>query len=95
MWLSYSPDFTDFLPIAEPNFLWNDIDDESFSSLVKSCYDEVIHWRRKVPHGKIGASFVREQARLFQAYSDFSALESVALYGAMINASSPATKASR
>ena len=31
------PDFTDFSLVAEPNFLWNDIDGESFSSLVKSC----------------------------------------------------------
>ena len=42
------PDFADFSPMAEPNFLWNDIDGESFSSLVKSCYDEIIHWRRNV-----------------------------------------------
>ena len=59
------PDFADFLPMAKPNFLWNDIYGESFSSLVKSCYDEVVHWRRnvfKVPHGKVGVSFVRKQA---------------------------------
>ena len=73
--------------MAKPNFLWNDIDGESFLSLVKSCYDEVVHWRRnvlKVPLGKVGASFVRDKARLFQAYSDFFALESVALYATMI-----------
>ena len=81
------PDFADFSPKAELNFLWNDIDGKSFSSLVKSCYDEIVHWRRnvfKVLCGKISASFVCEQAKLFQAYSDSSALESVALYAAMI-----------
>ena len=81
------PDFIDFSPMAEPNFLWNDINGESFSSLVKSCYDEVVQWRRnvfKVPYEKIGASFVHEQAKLFQAYSDSSALESIALYTAII-----------
>ena len=73
--------------MAEPNFLWNDIDGESFSSLVKSCYDEVVQWRRnvfKVPCEKICASFEREQAKLFQAYSDSSAVEFIALYAAMI-----------
>ena len=35
-------DFADFSPMAELNFMWNDIDGESFSSLVKSCYDEVL-----------------------------------------------------
>ena len=63
--------------MAEPNFLWNDIDGESFSSLVKSCYDEVVRWRRnvyKVPYGKVSASFVYGQARFLQAYSDFSVL---------------------
>ena len=72
--------------MAEPTFVWNDVDGVSFSSLVKSCYD-VVHWRRnvfKVPFGKVGASFVREQARLFHAHSDFSALETVALYAALI-----------
>ena len=81
------PDITDFSPMAEPNFLWNDIDGEFFSSLVRSCYDEVIHWRNnvfKVPFGKVGASFVREQARLLQVYSDTSALKSLALYTAII-----------
>ena len=81
------PDFADFSPMAKLNFLWNDIDGESFSSLVKSCYEKVVQWNRnvfKVPYGKIGISFICEQARLFQAYSDSSALESVAPYAAMI-----------
>ena len=81
-----SHELADFCPMAEPTFVWNDVDGVSFSSLVKSCYDVVVHWRRnvfKVPFGKVGASFVREQARLFHAH-DFSALETVALYAALI-----------
>ena len=35
-------DFADFSPMAELNFMWNDIDGKSFSSLVKSCSDEVL-----------------------------------------------------
>ena len=82
-----SHELADFCPMAEPTFVWNDVDGVSFSFLVKSCYDVVVHWRRnvfKVPFGKVGASFVREQARLFYAHSDSSALESVALYAALI-----------
>ena len=48
------PDFADFSPMAEPNFLWNDIDGESFSYLVKSCYDEIVHWRfPSICHNKL------------------------------------------
>ena len=82
-----SHELADFCPMAEPIFMWNDVDGVSFSSPVKSCYDVVVHWRRnvfKVPFRKVGASFVREQARLFQAHSDSSTLESVALYAALI-----------
>ena len=54
-------------PMSEPMFLWNDIEDSPFSVDIKSCYDEVVHWRRnvfKVPHSKIGICIVRELARL-------------------------------
>ena len=39
-------------------FLWNDVNG-SFSTDIKSRYDEIVHWRRnvfKVPHGKVGIS---------------------------------------
>ena len=45
-------------------------------------YDVVVHWRRSiflVPSGKAGKAFVRELARLYQAYADASALECIAL----------------
>ena len=84
--LPQSLELAEFSPMAEPTFLWSDVDGSSFSTDIKSCYDEIVHWRRnvfKVPHGKVGISFVRELARLFQAYADSSALESVALFAAM------------
>ena len=82
-----SHNLANFCPMAEATFVWNDVDGVSFSTLVKSCYEVVVHWRRnvfKVLYGKSGASFVREEARLFQAHSDSSALESVTLYAALI-----------
>ena len=50
-------------------------------------YNENMHWRRnqfKVPSGKAGTTFVCELSRMFSAYADRSALESVALKAAMV-----------
>ena len=68
-------------------FLWDAIEGESFIQAIKKCYEEIVHWKKnlfKVPSGKAGKVFVRELARMFQAYADASALESVALYAAMV-----------
>ena len=74
------------LPVYElchsPNFIWGDMDEDTFSRTIKTACKEVVHWRRnllKVPSGKTGKAFVRELARLFQAYAEGSAMESVAL----------------
>ena len=70
-----------------PNFLWGDIDGESFAHSIDCCYAEIVHWRRnlfKTPSGKAGKSFVRELSRLFRAFGDASAMESVALKAAMV-----------
>ena len=78
----------EFEPLAEPSFTWGVLDGYAFSEVIKSCYDEIVHWRRnlfKVPSGKIGTnSFVRELVRLFRSFADSSALKSVALYAAMV-----------
>ena len=77
----------EFEPLAEPPFTWGVLDGYAFSDVIKSCYDEIVHWRGnlfKVPSGKIGNSFVRELVRLFCSFADSSALESVALYVAMV-----------
>lgn len=58
-------DLTEFSPMSEPTFLWNDIEG-SFSVDIKSCYDEVVHWWRnifKVLHSKVGICFVHELVR--------------------------------
>ena len=83
---SVSP-LPEFEPLAEPSFTWGVLDGYAFSDVIKSCYDEIVHWRRnlfKVLSGKIGNSFVRELVRLFRSFADSSALESVALYAAMV-----------
>ena len=65
-----------------PDFQWGERDGSSFCNLISSAYSEVVHWRRNVfmvPSGKTGKSFIRELATLYQAYSDASALECIAL----------------
>ena len=71
-----------FPPLQANNFRWGNIDEETFAKSVSLSYEEIVHWRWnlfKVPSGKAGKSFVCELGRLFQAYGDGSALESVAL----------------
>ena len=83
---SVSP-LPEFEPLAEPSFTWGVLDGYAFSDVTKSCYDEIVHWKRnlfKVPSGKIGNSFVRQLVRLFRSFADSSALESVVLYAAMV-----------
>ena len=70
-----------------PNFVWGEMDGESFAHSIDCCYAEIVHWRRnlfKVPSGKSGKLFVREISRLFRAFGDGSAMESVALKAAMV-----------
>ena len=70
----------------EPNFTWGDIDGKSFIQSIEQAYSEIIHWRRnlfKVPSGKAGKSFTTEIAKLFRAFADKTALESIALRAAM------------
>eukprot|EP00731_Ephydatia_muelleri_P026168 Em0018g268a len=52
------------------------------SDQMSRAYTEVVFWKKNVftvPLGASGKSFVSELARLFQAYSDGSGLESIAL----------------
>ena len=76
-----------FVSSSEPIFSWGDMDGETFSCALNRIYNEIIHWKRnlfKVPSGKAGTAFVRELSRMFRAYADRSALESVALKAAMV-----------
>ena len=76
-----------FSHVHEPTFTWGNQDGSSFADSVTCCYAEVVRWKRnlfKVPSGKAGASFVKELTCLFKAYTEASALESVALKAVMI-----------
>ena len=58
-----------------------------FSQAVRSAYAEAVHWRRnvfQVPSGGVGKDFVLELTRLYNAYAEGSALESIALTAAML-----------
>ena len=71
-----------FTSVAEPTFSWGQVDADSFSHSLDASYAEIVHWRKncfKVPAGNSGKSFVSEVARLFRAFAEKSALESVAL----------------
>ncbi|KAL5467485.1 hypothetical protein EMCRGX_G031714 [Ephydatia muelleri] len=55
---------------------------QSLTDQMSRAYTEVVFWKKNVftvPLGASGKSFVSELARLFQAYSDGSGLESIAL----------------
>ena len=72
---------------SAPNFRWGEKDGESFSHSINQCYNEIVHWKRnlfKVPSGKAGKMFTSELTRLFRAYADQSAIESIALTAAMV-----------
>ena len=63
------------------------MDGETFSCALNGFYKVTIHWRRnlfKVPSGKAGTAFVRELFRIFRAYANHSALESIAMKAAMV-----------
>ncbi len=69
-------------PMADPTFVWGPCDAETFTHSLTAAYTEVVHWKRnlfRVPYGNSGKKFVQELSRLFRAYADQSALESVAL----------------
>ena len=72
--------------MSEPDFLWGEVDGKQFACALNRVYEEVVQWRRnlfKVPSGKAGKAFVRELSRMFNAYAEGSALESMAMKAAM------------
>ena len=80
-------DLPPFALVSPPNFRWGDQDGETFACSINHCYEEILYWRRnffKVPLGKARKTFVQELSRLFRAYADALALESVALKAAMV-----------
>ena len=80
-------DLPAYLPSTSANFKWGEVDGESFARSITAIYDEIVHWKRnlfKTPSGKAGRMFVQEQARLFTAYAESSALENISLKAAMV-----------
>ena len=85
--LDGSSDLPQFAEISHPNFRWGSVDGTTFINLIDKAYDEIVHWRRnlfEIPRGNAGSSMVREVSRLLEAYSNASAMESVALKAAMV-----------
>ena len=77
----------DFNHMANPEFIWGELESTSFTKSLESAYKETVHWRKnsfRIPQGKAGKSFIYELARLFQAFTTGSALESVALKAATV-----------
>ena len=67
--------------------MWGSTDGEAFSKSISLTYEEIVHWRRnlfKVPSSRMGKALVVEITRMFRAYTDASALESIALKAAMV-----------
>ena len=80
-------DLPAYLLSTSANFKWGEVDGESFARSITAIYDEIVHWKRnlfKTPSGRAGRMFVQEQARLFTAYAESSALESISLKTAMV-----------
>ena len=81
-----SLNFPSPVPTAVPIFVWGDHDAFDIMSKLTVMYEEIVHWRKNcfvVPYGQQGKLFVSELARLFKAYGEGSALESVALKAAL------------
>ena len=52
-------------------FVWGDLDGDSFSSFLDQVCKEIVHWRRNIfplPTGRSGKVFVAELSRLFDAH---------------------------
>ena len=80
-------DLPEYVHASAPNFRWGDIEGEELCNRIDRCYEEIVHWKRnlfKVPSGRAGKAFARETTRLLRAFSEGSALESVALKAIMV-----------
>ncbi len=82
-----SRELPSFSPAPMPTFKWGSLDGPDIAQVISASYAEAVCWRRNVfavPSGKAGKEFVLELARLFRAYAEGSALESIALKAAMV-----------
>ena len=76
-----------YKPVATPCFAWGLLDSSEVVEMLEQIYKKVVRWKKnlfKVPTGNIGKLFIKELSRLYLAFAEGSALESVALQAAII-----------
>ena len=83
-----TPQLPPFTTMPPPTFAWSEnMQGADFIQAISAAYDEVVHWRHNLfltPSGKTGKEFTFELAKLFRAYGEGSALESIALKASMV-----------
>ena len=73
--------------MANPKFMWEELNAASFIRFLDSAHEEAVRCRKncfRIPHGNAGKSFILELARLNDAFLTGSALESVPLKATMV-----------
>ena len=73
-------------PKQECEYTWGNADGAAFKAALEETYAEVVHWRRNifmVPSGAAGKEFVREISRLFDSFTQQSALEAISIRAIM------------
>ena len=63
-------------------FQWVELNREACIVAINEAYEEIVCWKRNIfllPSGKVGKAFIKELARLYQAYADESPLECIAI----------------
>ena len=64
------------------NFKWNDVDGLMFENLLNDIYGKIVYWRKNLfllPTGAAGKKYIRELARLLQAWVDDSPLKDISM----------------
>ena len=67
---------------ASNNFQWGELNKEACVHALDDAYEEIVSWRRNIfilPTDKVEKAFIKELARLYQAYAGKSPLECIAL----------------
>jgi len=71
--------------VPEPqlfNIKWGELSGQELHDTINRIYDDVIHWSQNlflVPLGATGSLFVKELARLFQAFADGGPMERMSM----------------
>jgi len=73
------PNGSDTAP--NPNFMWGDKTGAEFTQELEAAYNKIVCYRQnlfKLPSGKAGKDFIRENTRLMRAWNSKSALRDIA-----------------